>query len=185
MPTVSLLCGLADARLMLMAALGRDDNVNDASLLDDTARLLRDGLQVTREEAKRTSIQEWTSVVAESEKWVAAWIADLNRFHALQQQQQQQQQIIGVTPLKNDLQQQVATAAQGYSQLNDVFFCQSATANMPPALMERQLALQKPMMIAWQQRSVREARAIERWKKVEKSLSHERGTWPAIEVRKL
>lgn len=147
-PVLALLCGLPDARIRLIGAIGAVENISP-----DLMRLLREGLQVSVEEAKRVA-KEMDE--AEDQEWAAKWIADLQKFQELQSS-------LANTPQKSEV--------------------SLAASNMPAALMERQLVLQKPVMVSVQQRALQEARALESWKKLEKSLTHERGTWPTIEVR--
>ncbi len=142
LPVLALLCGLPDARLRLIGAIGA------SPMSDELTKLLRDGFQVPLEEARRVAVDD-------DDEWVSKWIADLQKFEELQTS------IHALTPQKLD---------------------GASSNNMPPALMERQLLLQKPVMLAVQQRSLQESRALDSWKRLEKSLTHERGTWPVVEV---
>ena len=54
---------------------------------------------------------------------------------------------------------------------------------MPSQLMERQLRLRKPVMVRRQSFSLRDAKAVRKWKYLERSLTHERGVWNAMVLK--
>ncbi len=156
MHVIAWLCNLPEAKMRMLAAIGS----RSKAVSDGMAALLEKGMLSSVEKAVQVNVENEQDILNQELAWAAKWGSDLQALHDPQH----------------------GGGSGGMEKpshsASSVKMDASAPPVMPAALMERQLALQKPAMLRLQQNSVNDSRALRSWKALERSLTHERGVWP-------